>query len=70
MLTELYIDALVVDEELADLVWEAWDSGEIDDHSAWLAWSAVAYSCESKASDGANGPLLKPSRTHIRKPDK
>jgi hypothetical protein len=70
MLTELYIEALLVYEELADLVWEAWDGGEIDDHSAWLAWSAVAYSCESKASDGANGLLLKPSRTHIRKPDK
>jgi len=24
MLTEAYIDALLVDEELADLVWEAW----------------------------------------------
>ena len=27
MLTELYIEALLVDEELADLVWEAWDAG-------------------------------------------
>jgi len=26
MLTELYIEALLVDEELADLVWEAWDA--------------------------------------------
>ena len=25
MLTEIYIDALLVDEELADQVWEAWD---------------------------------------------
>ncbi len=24
MLTELYIEALLVDEELADMVWEAW----------------------------------------------
>ena len=70
MLIELYIDALLVDEELADMVWEAWDRGDIDDHSAWLAWSAVAYSCESKASEGANGLLLKHRRTHIRKPDK
>ena len=29
ILTELYIDALLVDEELADLVWEAWDAGVI-----------------------------------------
>jgi len=38
MLTELYIEALLVDEELADLVWEAWDSGEISDETACMAW--------------------------------
>ncbi len=38
MLTEIYIEALLVDEELADQVWEAWDAGEIDDVCAWLAW--------------------------------
>ena len=26
MLTEIYIEALLVDEELADQVWEAWNS--------------------------------------------
>ncbi len=31
MLTEIYIGALLVDEELADQVWKAWDAGEIDD---------------------------------------
>jgi len=31
MLTEAYIEALLVDEELADLVWELWDVGSIDD---------------------------------------
>jgi len=31
MLTEIYIEALLVNKELADLVWEAWDAGEIDD---------------------------------------
>ena len=30
MLTEIYIEALLVNEELADQVWEAWDKGEID----------------------------------------
>ncbi len=25
MLTEIYIEALLVDEELADQIWEAWD---------------------------------------------
>ncbi len=38
MLTEIYISALLVDEGLADQVWEAWDEGEIDDQVAWLAW--------------------------------
>ncbi len=42
MLTEIYIEALLVDEELADQVWEVWDAGETDDHSAWLAWWALA----------------------------
>jgi len=36
MLTRLYIEALLVDEELADQVWEAWDTGEISDF--WAAW--------------------------------
>jgi len=34
MLTEIYIEALLVDEKLADQVWEAWDTGEIDDQVA------------------------------------
>ena len=38
MLTEIYIEALLADEEDADQVWEAWDKGEIDDQVAWLAW--------------------------------
>ena len=29
MLTEIYIEALLVDERLADQVWAAWDAGEI-----------------------------------------
>ena len=29
MLIEIYIEALLADEELADQVWEAWDAGEI-----------------------------------------
>ena len=41
MLTELYIEALLVDEDLADQVWEAWVTGEIDDRTATLAWWLV-----------------------------
>ena len=42
MLTEIYIEALLVDEDLADQVWEAWDGGGIDDQVAWLAWMLIA----------------------------
>ncbi len=38
MLTEIYIEALLVDEELADQVWDAWDKGEIDGQTACEAW--------------------------------
>ncbi len=41
MLTEIYIEALLVDEELADQVWEAWDAREIDDHTGFIAWMLI-----------------------------
>ena len=41
MLTEIYIEALLVDEELSDQAWEAWDTGEIDDEIVWLAWRLI-----------------------------
>ena len=42
MLAERYIEALLVDKELADQVWEAWDKEEIDDQVAWLGWWLIA----------------------------
>ncbi len=41
MLTEAYIEALLVDEELADQVWEAWDADETDDGAACIAWMVI-----------------------------
>ena len=38
MLTEIYIEALLVDEGLADQVWEAWDKGLINDGVAAVLW--------------------------------
>ncbi len=32
----------MVDEELADQVWKAWDKGEINDATAHLAWGIIA----------------------------
>ena len=42
MLTEIYLEAPVVDEELADEVWEAWDVGEMDDLAALISWKLLA----------------------------
>ncbi len=44
MLTKINIEALLVDEEMADQVWEAWDGGEIDDFAAAWAWWTIAAS--------------------------
>ncbi len=44
MLTEIYIEALLVDEELADNVWEAWDAEVIGDLPAFLVWWCIADS--------------------------
>ncbi len=38
MLSEIYVEALLVGEGLADQVWVAWDKGEIDYQVALLAW--------------------------------
>jgi len=42
MFTETYIEALLINEELADEVWEAWDKGEIDDQTVCIAWMLIA----------------------------
>lgn len=42
MLTEIYMEALLVDEELADRVWEAWDAGNISDFWAVSLWVSIA----------------------------
>ena len=45
MFTELYIEALLVDEELADEVWELWDQGDIANELAMIAWLLISFSC-------------------------
>jgi len=48
MLTELYIEASLVDEELADQVWETWNVSKIDDLLAFIAWFSIAWgSCRT-----------------------
>jgi len=43
MLTKLYIETLLVDKELADQVWAAWDVREIDDLTALSAWWCILF---------------------------
>ena len=42
MLTEIDIEALLVDEDLADQVWEAWDGGVIQNGEAAGLWLVIA----------------------------
>jgi len=42
MLVELYIEALLADEEAADAVWEAWWDSEISDTVAAEVWWLVS----------------------------
>ncbi|MEE8511391.1 MAG: hypothetical protein V3S36_02035 [Acidiferrobacterales bacterium] len=56
MLTELYIEALLVYEELADQVFEACDAGEINDFWAAWAWWTIAQ-------NKLEGPLYPRKRT-------
>ncbi len=42
MLTEIYIEVLLVDENLADSDWEAWFVGDVNDENACIAWMLIA----------------------------
>jgi len=42
MLTEIYIEALLVNEDLADQVWKVWNKGEISDYWAAWVWQVIA----------------------------
>ncbi len=54
MLTRIYVEALLVDEELADQVWKAWDAGVITDSLAALGWFILAAS-ESRQARTVKG---------------
>ena len=41
MLTDLYIEALLVDENLAEAIWELWDAGVTTDSYAARAWTML-----------------------------
>ena len=51
MLTKLYIEALLVDEDLADQVWASWNAGETDNEAARIAWTLIAGSSYDQHGD-------------------
>ncbi len=54
MLTEIYIEALLVDEDLADQVWDAWDADELNNAAACIAWMLIARSGEFSLDELVN----------------
>ena len=48
MLATIYVEALLVNEHLADLVWEAWNAGELSDVTASIAWLAMQHLSSSE----------------------
>lgn len=63
MLCEAYIEALLVDEDAADQVFEAWDEGEIDDFPTFLAWWWIANS-RGCSSTNPRTERLSPAAVH------
>jgi hypothetical protein len=51
MLTEIYFEALQVDEDLADQVGESWNAGEVDNEAACILIAGV---CSSYDQHGHN----------------
>ena len=58
MLTEIYIEALLVDEELADQVWEVWRRGEVSDLAACSVWLWMAYNGDKEQKEKPQRRLL------------
>jgi hypothetical protein len=56
MLTRLYIEALLVDPDAADQVWDAWHKGEIGTYWAVWMWGAIVSTCsvDSRSSNVAS----------------
>ena len=50
MLTQIYIEALPVDKDLADQVWELWNAQFISDETGAISWWLIA------AGDGSAEP--------------
>ena len=65
MFTETYIEALLVDEEAADQVWDAWNAQTSNDGAACIAWMTIAGLISSNDQHG-NNPKAKRQETPTR----
>ena len=55
MFCRLYIEALLVDEELADRVWQLWCAGGIGDELALWGWCMIAQKEGGQSFGERNG---------------
>ena len=51
MLTEAYVEALLVDEVLADQVWEAWSNAEVSALASAYMWLWIAYNGDKEQQE-------------------
>ena len=56
-LRNLHRRALLIDEELADQVWEAWDAQILNDGAACIAWMLIVGSACTRLDKPEDGPL-------------
>ena len=49
---EFYVQAWVIDEEMADLIRDAWYQGTIDEDQAITAWAEIANRCTATSGKG------------------
>ncbi len=58
MLTEIYIEAVLVDEELADLMCEAWDARFVSGEMAARVWTMIQAEPQSRCGLGNRKSIM------------
>ena len=64
MLTAIYIEALLVDEEQADQVWDAWDARRLTDLTTTLMWLLIADTDVAAKFSVCSFCVNKPGKIH------
>jgi len=58
MLVEFYVEALLVEPEAADLIWEAWAAGGLTDSVAAWAWWQIASNGRFTPESGRSTDMM------------